>query len=59
MMACGLINRTNHEGGSALPNAPTVAASGGPARRRLAPLQGWLATVLHRVAWALDPDPRP
>lgn len=60
-------NRTmNHEGYSALPDAPVVAPqpsrrpSRGAAfaRRRLAPLKGWLAGTLHRAAWAIEPDLR-
>lgn len=28
------------------------------ARRRLAPLKGWLAGALHQAAWGLEPDPQ-
>lgn len=61
------VNRTmNHEGYSALPDAPVVAPqpprrpsrSVAFARRRLAPLKGWLAGALHQAAWAIEPDPR-
>lgn len=58
MMACLVINTLNHEARSALPNAPIVTER--PARhahRRMARLQGWLASVLHRAAWAIEPDP--
>ena len=58
MMACVLINATNQEARSALPDAPVVAERrAGHARRRLARLRGWLASLLHQVAWAIEPDP--
>lgn len=58
MMACLVVNTLNQEGRSALPNAPVVPErQGGHARRRLAPLQGLLASILHQVAWAIEPDP--
>ncbi|MFE4835780.1 hypothetical protein ACFRAU_14010 [Arthrobacter sp. NPDC056691] len=63
-MAAFAINAINHEALSALPDAPVVAPppsrrplrSAASTRRRLAPLQGWLASSLHRAAWALEPD---
>jgi hypothetical protein len=59
MMACILINTMGQESRSALPDAPVVSARrAGHKRRRLARLQGWLATVLHQAAWALEPDPQ-
>ena len=58
MMACVLINATNQEARSALPDAPVVAERrAGHARRRLARLRGWLASLLHQAAWAIEPDP--
>jgi hypothetical protein len=58
MMACAVINTMTHEGRSALPNAPVVAPrSSGRARRRLARLQGRLASALHQAAWAIEPNP--
>jgi hypothetical protein len=57
MMAAYAISTMKHEGRSALPDAPVVVERrGGDARRRLAHLQGWLASVLHQVAWAIEPD---
>jgi hypothetical protein len=64
--ACA-IKTMNHEACSALPDAPVVAPSPRPrwpgrtaafARRRLAPLNAWLAGALYRAAWELQPDPR-
>ncbi len=60
------ITTTNHEARSALPDAPVVAPliprrpsrSAAFARRRLAPLKGWLAGALHQAAWAIEPDPQ-
>jgi hypothetical protein len=58
MMACLLVNTMNHEGRSALPDAPVVAAPRpGPTRRSLARLQGWLASALHPGARAIEPSP--
>jgi hypothetical protein len=57
MMACILINTIGQESRSALPDAPVVSVRrAGHTRRRLARLRGWLATVLHQAAWALEPD---
>jgi hypothetical protein len=57
-MACAVINTMEHEGRSALPDAPIVAAPRpGRRARRLAALQGWLASVLYRAAETVEPDP--
>lgn len=56
LMTCTLINTINYEGRSALPHAPVVAercAGGTPGR--LSDLRGRLASVLHQVAWAIEP----
>jgi hypothetical protein len=66
VMAAYAIRTMNHEARSALPDAPVVAPpppgqpsrSAAFARRRLAPLKGWLAGALHQAAWAIEPDPR-
>lgn len=59
MMACILINTMGQESRSALPDAPVVSVGRvGHTRKRLVRLQGWLATVLHQAAWALEPDPQ-
>ncbi|MFE4545105.1 hypothetical protein [Arthrobacter sp. NPDC056727] len=63
-MAAFAVNAINYEALSALPDAPVVAPppsrrprrSAESARRRLATLRGWLASSLHRAAWALEPD---
>jgi hypothetical protein len=59
MMLAYTINTINHEGRSALPDAPVVAPrSTGRNRRRLGRLQGGLANILHQAAWAIEPEPR-
>jgi hypothetical protein len=59
MMASTLINTMKHEGRSALPDAPVVVERRAEhSRRRPARLRGWLASVLHQVAWAIEPDLR-
>jgi hypothetical protein len=63
-MAAFAINAINHEALSALPDAPVISPppsrrprrSAAFTRRRLAALKGWLASSLHRAAWALEPD---
>ncbi|MFE4229218.1 hypothetical protein ACFRJ8_15165 [Arthrobacter sp. NPDC056886] len=51
MVACAVINAMEHEGRSALPDAPIVAApSPGRRARRLAAQQRWLASVTYRAA---------
>ncbi len=58
LMAFLVINSMKHEGRSALPNAPVVAARrAGSAPRRRVRLQAWLAGVLHHAALAIEPDP--
>lgn len=58
VMASLVINTMNHEGRSALPDAPVVAPPRtGRTRRRLTHLRGWLASVLHQAAWAIEPEP--
>ena len=58
VMACAVINIVHNDSRSALPGAPTVAVR--PARRaRLARPRGWLATVLHQAAWAIEPKLQP
>lgn len=52
------INDVNREGRSALPAAPVVrAARAGTANRRLYAVRGWLASGLHKAAWAIEPLP--
>lgn len=59
LAAYAVINTMENESHSALPDAPIVASRRtGYAHRRLVPLQGWLASVLHQVAWAIEPAPR-
>jgi hypothetical protein len=58
LMAYALINKMDHEGLSALPNAPVVAERRpGRTRRRQALMHARLARVLHQAAWAIEPDP--
>lgn len=47
----------NDESRSALPNAPVVDDGRARRRGRLATARAWLATALHRAAWAVEPDP--
>jgi hypothetical protein len=58
MMAFLVIDSTEHEARSALPDAPLVTArpAGSTPGRRVR-LQGWLAGVLHHAARAIEPDP--
>lgn len=59
VMASMLINRMNHEGRSALPDAAVVAPpSSGRTRRQLTYLQGWLASVCTRPHGQLSPSRR-
>jgi hypothetical protein len=59
MMALFVINSIEHEGRSALPDAPVVTARrAGSAPGRRVRLQGWLAGVLHHAALAIEPDPQ-
>jgi hypothetical protein len=63
MMAYILAITMNHESRSALPDAPIIvpveaARRAGRASGSLARLQGWLASALHRAAWAIEPEPR-
>ena len=41
---------------SALPNAPVVPYAEKSSPRWLDALRGRVATILHRVAWALEPE---
>ena len=51
-----LINDLNREGRSALPDAPVVhAVRAGTTNKGLYALRGWLASGLHRMAWAIEP----
>ena len=51
-----LINDVNFESRSALPDAPVVhAVRAGTPNQRLYALRGWLASGLHRMAWAIEP----
>ncbi|MDP9986990.1 hypothetical protein J2S98_002148 [Arthrobacter oryzae] len=45
-------------GGSALPHAPQVIAKRGWKRRAWLAFRSRTATFLHRLAWAVEPDPR-
>jgi hypothetical protein len=59
MMLVYVINTINHEARSALPDAPVVAPRrAGRTRRGLGRLKGRLASILHRAAWAIEPEPR-
>ncbi|WP_285723869.1 hypothetical protein [Psychromicrobium xiongbiense] len=58
MMACVVIKSVNPEALSALPNAPVIApAPARHARGRTLRLQAGLASLLHRLAWAIEPRP--
>lgn len=58
MMAFVITSIVTNGSRSALPDAPTVPER--PARRvRLIRLRGWLATVLHQAAWAIEPRLEP
>lgn len=51
-----IIPTLNEESRSALPNSPVVDDGRGGAPR-LASARAWLATALHRAAWAVEPNP--
>ena len=58
MMALLVINSMQHEGRSALPDAPIVMAQRTRSRPgRRVRLQAWLAGVLHHAALAIEPHP--
>jgi hypothetical protein len=58
MMLVYRINAINHEGRSALPDAPIVPDQpSGNGRRRIGRLQNWLAKAVHQAASAIEPDP--
>lgn len=56
-LAYPLLGAINTEAISALPGAPVIEPGGAKSkRRRVSRLRGRLSNVLHRAAWALEPD---
>lgn len=56
LMAFALIGFDSPESQSALPNAPVVDDRAKDRGRRLMQARGRLASGLHRLAWAIEPN---
>ncbi|WP_309108849.1 hypothetical protein [Arthrobacter sp.] len=58
VMAFTVINSMKHDNGGVSRDTPFAGARRTlPVPRRRDRLRGWLASVLHRAAWAIEPAP--
>ncbi|NUP75498.1 MAG: hypothetical protein HOQ07_12740 [Sinomonas sp.] len=56
-LALAIIRHGNSGARSALPDAPIVEHGLADRSKLQARARGWLANTLHRLAWALEPEP--